>query len=567
MDNYIDFYSIPYNKDSFNQPYFKTSEARDTFFSKYTPLRVNALGVNINLKYDYQFELKVNVDVVNMDNYNFAILNYNSKKFYCNIEDYEQISVNRSRVRVTRNPVFEVIDFFQYFTNLLVERDGSNYLDFTTDSSNVSTYKGRYYPENYTPTYTFYRNGNQVNVSITDGYFIFLSDIPIDDTGLNDNVPETVVLNTNRGQAVKLRSDNFYKNYYCVFIQATAPDFNFSEFLNSISPYVISIHCVKFPFIGMDDGIFVDSSYRCQIKWSENSAATYSSKTGFIIDACNGEDTYFEAKVNFSGDYCFQKLQIFVMSLSNKIELNYKDFVANPNGSGTINIRFRYIISQSQLSILMWYYSDYESGSPVGYRNKGYTSIFPLITSYDYTTDEGAKWAAENRYYDQLTNNAIQLRMAKGMSQFGENMLTGAAQIGLGANVMRYSNVVRGVFEPINAVIDNEYYARERELLEQQAKSVPDTFNSSCDSIGFYNELGFVLYFNRLRTYPSDFNRFKRDLQKYGTYVNKFVDSVDTTNNFILKAFAQRNATSLPDMQYNKLYEYVKAGHKYIIGG
>lgn len=567
MDNYIDFYSIPYNKDSFNQPYFKTSESRDAFFAKYAPLRVNALGVNINLKYDYQFELKVNVDVVNMDIYNFAILNYNSKKFYCNIDDYEQISVNRSRVKLTRNPVFEVIDFFQYFTNLLVERDGSNYLDFTTDSSNVSTYKGRFYPENYQPSFTYYRNGNQVNVSIIDGYFIFLSDIPIDDTGINENVPETVVLNTNPGQAVKIRSENFYKNYYCVFIQASSPDFNFSEFLDVISPYVISMHAVKFPFISMDDGIFVDWSYRCQIKWSKNSATMYASKIAFIVDACNGEDTYFETKVNFAGDYCFQKLQIFVMSLSNKIELNYKDFVVNSNGGGTINIRFRYIISQSQLSILIWYYSNNENGTPVGYQNKAYTSIFPLITSYDYTTDEAAKWAAENRYYDQLTNNTIQLRMAKGMSQFGENMLTGGAQLGLGANVMGYSNLVRGAFEPINAVIDNEYYARERELLEQQAKSVPDTFNTSCDSIGFYNELGFILYFNRLRTYTSDFNRFKQDLLKYGTYVNKCIDTVDTSSDFILKAVAQRNTSALPDMQYNKLYEYVRAGHKYIIGG
>lgn len=567
MDNYIDFYSISYNKDSFNQPYFKTSESRDSFFARYTPLRVNALGVNINLKYDYQFELKVNVDVVNMDGYNFAILNYNSKKFYCNIDDYEQISVNRSRVKLTRNPVFEVIDFFQYFTNLLVERDGSNYLDFTTDSSNVSTYKGRFFPEHYEPSFTYYRNSNQVNVSIVDGYFIFLSDIPIDDTGINENFPETVVLNTNPGQAVKVRSDNFYKNYYCIFIQASSPDFNFSEFLDVISPYVISIHSVKFPFISMDDGIFVDWSYRCQIKWPKNSGATYISKTAFIIDACNGEDTYFETKVNFTGDYCFQKLQIFVMSLSNKIELNYKDFVNNSNGGGTINIRFRYIISQSQLSILMWYYSNSESGTPVGYQNKAYTSIFPLITSYDYTTDEAAKWSAENRYYDQLTNNTIQLRMAKGMSQFGENMLTGAAQLGLGANVMGYSNLVRGAFEPINAVIDNEYYAKERELLEQQAKSVPDTFNSSCDSIGFYNELGFILYFNRLRTYTSDFNRFKQDLLKYGTYVNKSIDTVDTSSDFILKAVAQRNTSALPDMQYNKLYEYVRAGHKYIIGG
>lgn len=567
MDNYIDFYSIPYNKDSFNQPYFKTSESRDSFFARYTPLRVNALGVNINLKYDYQFELKVNVDVVNMDGYNFAILNYNSKKYYCNIDDYEQISVNRSRVKLTRNPVFEVIDFFQYFTNLLVERDGSNYLDFTTDSSNVSTYKGRYYPENYSPAFIYYRNGNQVNVSIIDGYFIFLSNIPIDDTGINENVPETVVLNTNPGQGVKIRSDNFYKNYYCVFIQATSPDFNFSEFLDVISEYVISIHAVKFPFISMDDGIFVDWSYRCQIKWPKNSGSMYASKTAFIIDTCNGEDTYFEMKVNFTGDYCFQKLQIFVMSLSNKIELSYKDFVNNSNGGGTINIRFRYVISQSQLSILMWYYSNNESGTPVGYQNKAYTSIFPLITSYDYTTDAAAKWSAENRYYDQLTNNSIQLRMAKGMSQFGENMITGAAQLGLGANVMGYSNVVRGAFEPINAVIDNEYYAKERELLEQQAKSVPDTFNTSSDSIGFYNELGFILYFNRLRTYTSDFNRFKQDLLKYGTYVNKCIDTVDTSSDFILKAVAQRNTSALPDMQYNKLYEYVRAGHKYIIGG
>lgn len=566
MDNYIDFYSIPYNKDSFNQPYFKTSEARDAFFAKYTPLRVNALGVNINLKYDYQFELKVNVDVVNMDDYNFAILNYNSKKFYCNIDDYEQISVNRSRVRVTRNPVFEVIDFFQYFTNLLVERDDTDYRDFTPDSSNVSTYKGRYYPQLLENVFSYYRNGNQVDATIIDGYFIFLSDIPIDDSGINDTVPQSVVLNTNAGQAIRMRSGSFHKNYYCVFIQAIAYDVTFDDFLDAVSPYIISIHSVKFPYISLNDGIFVDWSYRCSIKWPNSSTSGYGSKYGFIIDACNGEDTYFEMGYSFQGDGCFDKLELFIMGVSNKIELNFKDFVRTSYGDGIIYVRFRYIISLSQISLLVWPYAT-SSEAPIGISNKAYISAIPLITSYDYATDESAKWASENRYYDQLTNNSIQLRMAKGMSQFGENMLTGAAQIGMGANVMGYSNLVRGAFEPINAVIDNEYYARERDLLEAQARAVPDKINSTPDSISFFNQLGFSIYVNKLTPFSSDFNRFKQDLLKYGTHVNKSIDTVDSSFDFILKAVAQRNTSSLPDMQYNKLYEYVRAGHKYIIGG
>ena len=566
MDNYIDFYSIPYNKDSFNQPYFKTSESRDSFFAQYTALRVNALGVNINLKYDYQFELKVNVDVVNMDDYNFAILNYNSKKFYCNIDDYEQISVNRSRVRVTRNPVFEVIDFFQYFTNLLVERDDTDYRDFSPDSSNVSTYKGRYYPQSLDNVFTYYRNGNQVGVRIIDGYFIFLSDIPIDDSGINDTVPQSVVLNTNAGQAIHMRNGSFHKNYYCVFIQATANDATFDDFLDAVSPYIISIHSVKFPYISLNDGIFVDWSYRCQIKWPNTSTSGYRNTYGFIIDDCNGEDTYFQMRYSFQGDRCFDKLELFIMGLSNKIELNFKDFVRTHYGDGMIYIRFRYVISQSQISLLVWPYAT-TSEAPIGISNKAYISIIPLITSYDYTTDESAKWAAENRYYDQLTNNAVQLRMTKGVSQFGENMLTGAAQIGMGANVMGYSNLVRGAFEPINAIIDNEYYARERDLLEAQARAVPDKINSTPDSISFFNQLGFSIYINKLTPFSSDFNRFKQDLLKYGTYVNKSIDTVDTSSDFILKAVAQRNTSALPDMQYNKLYDYVRAGHKYIIGG
>lgn len=566
MDNYIDFYSIPYNKDSFNQPYFKTSEARDAFFGKYTPLRVNALGVNINLKYDYQFELKVNVDVVNMDDYNFAILNYNSKKFYCNIDDYEQISVNRSRVRVTRNPVFEVIDFFQYFTNLLVERDDTDYTDFTPNSSNVSTYKGRYYPQLLRNAFSYYRNGTQVDATIIDGYFIFLSNIPIDDSGINDTVPQSVVLNTAAGQAIHMRSGSFHKNYYCVFIQAIAYDVTFDDFLDAVSPYIISIHSVKFPYISLNDGIFVDWSYRCCIKWPNASTSGYGSTYGFIIDDCNGEDTYFQMVYSFQGDGCFDKLELFIMGLSNKIELNFKDFVRTIYGNGTIYVRFRYIISQSQISLLVWPYAT-SSEAPIGISNKAYISTVPLITSYDYATDGSAKWASENRYYDQLTNNSIQLRMAKGMSQFGENMLTGAAQIGMGASVMGYSNLVRGAFEPINAVIDNEYYARERDLLEAQARAVPDKINSTPDSISFFNQLGFSIYVNKLTPFSSDFNRFKQDLLKYGTHVNKSIDTVDTSSDFILKAVAQRNTSALPDMQYNKLYEYVRAGHKYIIGG
>ena len=567
MDNYIDFYSIPYNKDSFNQPYFKTSESRDSFFARYTALRVNALGVNINLKYDYQFELKVNVDVVNMDGYNFAILNYNSKKFYCNIDDYEQISVNRSRVKLTRNPVFEVIDFFQYFTNLLVERDGSNYLDFTTDSSNVSTYKGRYRPENYNPTFTYYREGlNQTYHAVQRVYIIFMSGFPFT-SGYPDDIsnppqgnfevdyPGSYDHNITLGGAKR--------NYSCFLIEDLV--FN-SDLMDAISPYVLSMHVVAIPFVNSGDTTvpLFAGVVPAGFKYKSGDSFTYTSV--YSIEIANTDSTYFETEINFTGDYSFNKLCMYIGSTSNKLELNYRDFVDSVNGTGAIKIRFKIIISQSQISYYVWYYS--ESGnSPLGQNNMGNICIIPLITNSDYVTDAAAKWSSENRYYDQLTNNAIQLRTAKAASQTGENLLTGLVQIGMGAGVLGYSNIARGVFEPINGLIDNEYYSRERDLLEAQAKSVPDTLVSTSDSQGFYASLKTYLLFVKLTPFSSDFNRFKQDLLKYGTYVNKCIDTVDTSSDFIIKAVAQRNTSALPDMQYNKLYEYVRAGHKYIIGG
>ena len=569
MDNYIDFYSIPYNKDSFNQPYFKTSEARDAFFGKYTPLRVNAIGVNINLKFDYQFELKVNVDVVNMDNYNFAILNYNSKKFYCNIDDYEQISVNRSRVRVTRNPVFEVIDFFQYFTNLLIERDGSNYLDFTITSSNVSTYKGRYYPTVYSPNYLFKKNGTSVEYGFySRTYVIFASGFSYK-TGYPDNIddmPSTdFEVDFSYVDSRYISLNGAISNYYCFIVDAT--DLT-SDFLDAISPYIVSMHFLMFPYVlyGNKYEPFVSGADEMAFKWKDSSEKGFSYLKGYHVYMANSDDTYFECNISFSGDECYKKLEIYLGSVSNKLELFYKDFVSDSNSNGVINLRFSYIFSQTQISFKLWAYSNSQN-SPIGYLNKGYISIFPLITNFDYTTDASAKWAAENRYYDQLTNNAISQRADKGTAQAVENLLTGTVQVISGARVMGLSNFTRGIMEPIQAEIDNKYYTQERDLLEAQARSSPDTFNSTTDYQSFFSSLTTYLYFNILIPFSSDFNRFKQDLLKYGTYVNKSVESVDTTNNFILKAFAQRNATSLPDMQYNKLYEYVKAGHKYIIGG
>lgn len=567
MDNYIDFYSIPYNKDSFNQPYFKTSESRDSFFARYTALRVNALGVNINLKYDYQFELKVNVDVVNMDGYNFAILNYNSKKFYCNIDDYEQISVNRSRVKLTRNPVFEVIDFFQYFTNLLVERDGSNYLDFTKDSSNVSTYKGRYYPTYYEPTFSYYREGlSQTFVYVQRAYIVFMSGY-----SFTTNYPDDIETPPSNDFEVDLAGAGDHnvilggakRNYSCFLIENLL--FN-SKLLDALSPYLLSLHVVAIPFVnnGVVDVPLFGGISPAGFKYKDGDSYVYIPVQE--IRSANSDSTYFEAEINFTDDYSFNKLDIYVGSVSNKLELNFRDFVDSTNGTGTIKIRFRLIISQSQISYYVWYYSDSEN-SPLGQNNRANVSIIPLITNSDYVTDAAAKWSSENRYYDQLTNNAIQLRTAKAASQTGENLLTGLAQVAMGAGVMGYSNIVRGAFEPINGLIDNEYYSRERDLLEAQAKSVPDTLVSASDAQGFYASLKTYLLFVKLTPFSSDFNRFKQDLLKYGTYVNKSIDTVDTSSDFILKAVAQRNTSALPDMQYNKLYEYVRAGHKYIIGG
>lgn len=567
MDNYIDFYSIPYNKDSFNQPYFKTSESRDSFFAQYTPLRVNALGVNINLKYDYQFELKVNVDVVNMDVYNFAILNYNSKKFYCNIDDYEQISVNRSRVKLTRNPVFEVIDFFQYFTNLLVERDGSNYLDYTKNSSNVSIYKGRYYPTRYKPSFRYYWNNSPVDVIETDVYIIFASGFQSDtlhatDAAFDGEFDVSFMENANG----KFSTNGAVKNYYCFIV--LRDDMN-PDLLDAISPYLISIHYCYFPIITTTSVPFVDKSAHCYLRWKNTKSTgqnVYKFINAYNVYAANSQSTYFTFFINFSSDECFNKLECCIYSLSNKIELNYKDFVKDSNGNGVLNIQFRYIISQNRISIYMYYFSTSDL-APIGNNNTTFASMIPLISGFDYVTDESARWASENRYYDELTNNAVSLRSAKGWVQAAENVAAGAAQLTRGASVMGVSNLIRGAFEPIHAIVDNEYYKEERDLLEAQARSAPDTFNNASDSVAFYNELMFLMYFNILTPFSSDFNRFKQDLLKYGTYVNKCIDTVDTSSDFILKAVAQRNTSALPDMQYNKLYEYVRAGHKYIIGG
>lgn len=561
MDNYIQFYFLPYNKGDYNQPYFKDITARDLFFTRYPSKQINKIGVNLNLDFDYLFEVKADIDVIQMDNYNFAVLSYNDKKYYCDIEDYAHISVNRSRVKLRRNPIYEVVDFFQYFSNFLVEKDNTIYTDFTRNSPNVSNYKGRYHPSKLNIPFNYYKNNSKVNVSFINYYIVFASGFPF-----NDNYSQTgsgeFLVSFRPGKTNAVMLNGALKNYYCFFIQ-NGSDVN--KLLDAFSPYIISVHYIRFPHI--NGYPFVSDSDDAWIIYKDSTSTTgYDYWNAQVIYKANDDNAYFNLEVPFIGDEVFNKLELYVGSVSNKLELDYKDFCYESSGKGTININFYYILSKSAISIRCWYYSTYED-APIGEENKGFQSIFTLLTDYDYAVDASAKWAAENKYYDLLTNNSLNLRRDKGTLQASSTFAVGVSQIFQGSNVLGAANLIRSGAEFGDMLIENEYYGRERDYLEQQSRAQPDSFSETNDSVAFFSTLKLEIYINKLTPFVSDFNRFKRDLIEYGTTVSKFLNVLQPSSDFIFKGFCRKNNDGLPDKQYSELLDEIKKGHRYIIGG
>lgn len=558
MNNSIYFYSVPYVLGDYEQPYFKSVEARDNYFNNLNGVLINEIGVNLNLMFNYQFEVKAAIDVIQMDKYNFAVLTYNGKKYYCDILDYEHMSVNRTRVRLQRNSIYEVIDFLSYFNDFLIERDDTLYTNYLKNSPNVSVYKGRYYPSLYEPAPSYFKNNQGVNVNWLNCYIIFASGF---DTTYSKDAPTSLtrlLVQFNAGRDIPVQLNGAYKNYFCFIVQG---GLDIDKLIDAFSPYTISIHYMRFPYVNGTP--FVDISDDVMFYYPDKAAGTgVSGFFGSVISASNSENTYFEYNIPFTSDECFNKLNLFGFSLSNKLELDYKDFVSNENGNGTISIKCNILLSQTCIYLRLYYYT-LSNDAPIGNNNKANVSIFPLITNFDYTKDASAKWASENKYYEALTNNTINQRSDKGQVQALENLTVGFTQMMLGSNILGSANVIRGGFEIANTVIDNEYYAKERELLEQQAKAQPDTFISANDSISFFNNTYFNILFYKLVPFESDFNRYKNDLIKYGTNVSKYSKKLDVTKDFIFKGSAYVENEILTNKQYDQLIKELKDGHKY----
>lgn len=596
MDNSIYFYNIGFDRGSNVQPYFVSDMARDSYFSSLDAKQINKDGVNIKLEYDFYITIKANIDAVYMDSYNFAVVTYNERKYYCDIIDYEHISVNRSRVILRRNMLYEITDYLSNFQDFMISRLNYDYNEFTIQSALLADFNFRYYN---TFNYFSWKSYEDEDIVFKNFSVIFLnSDCLRPSNGEltiyfpNVNNPVGVSVTTT------LQGENRNIGVFLINMESANSNLYLRELLQSSSPYVIGIQRIVLPCVlrqpnnrytpvGTYFGhlVYKNSANNVEIPGYIPSSQypIIRENVGYIWNPMS--DFQIKASVSVNP---FNRLIILLGNTENRIDLECYKY--GSDDSFNINIEMSILLdpncSYYGLTVKTNSSNSYVQNTPLE------KYVMPINTAFSYPETTEAKWYAENKYYDALTKNAIRASIANGTINTLENFSVGGSQIGLGfvsnglekpfreysldrtAASLGAGNAVRGVFE-IGHTINNaaELY-NQRKLQAQNERAKPDSFSSGDITSSYYFSLnGYCGYILQI-PFDEDLNEYKNYILKYGAEVEmyrenfNYLNFIDSSNQFVLKAVAYKKIISkLTNAQYEELYRYLQAGFKYQVIG
>lgn len=592
--NTIFLYKIPYVYGDLTQPYFKSVGSRDTYFSKLPKKQANHDNVNIKLSFNLELELKVNVDITEVENYNFAIVTYNDKKYYANIIDSEHISIGYSRLYLKRNLLFEIPDYLSNFKNFNVERCSVDSLTYGGNAKFYPPDEMRYVisvDDQFLRGKIYYKKDNYVDgltVSFQPFYLLFIKSMPDDSIiSLLPNYWFNGEVKQGSCICVPVKSGTYFirhgGNGGEDAVNISFGEADFRVMFDKLSPYIISICFVYLP-------VFYNNSKKYVVGFGMK--RTFSSivsnlnvieihTNGFFDDNYDWEfsEVLYENIDYFSDEYVNVEYRIY--NSFNSFSFSEQDFMNSVRFGGKVNYKteFNYLLSTDGTVVRMRCRSGKAEGDSVFPSNHLYKSIFfPIGDTTSFTLSSEADFKAQNRYYDALTNEAIRQRVAAGALQAGENFAIGGAQIAMGSGIgmqrnmgevaMGIGNSIRGIFEIGNTVNDYLNIENNRSLLKKQSSEKPDTYMENGNASDEFNDLNGKIIKIRKIPFPNDLNSFLKNSKIYGVDVNYFTEKIDlnefiSDGFFFLKAIAVKDGDLLNTRQYSELYRILSGGLRY----
>lgn len=593
MENTVILYKVPWTASSLNQPYFMSDTARDKYLNTLDHKTV-LQNVNINFKTRLSLELKISLDISEAETYNYAKIIYNNKNYFACIMDYEQISVNKTRLCLERHAISEQSNFLDLFQQFQISKCTlANYK--YGKSANIKIPEFRVQKKLLKPSenlndgdfeqYLIYYSANGSPKKLTTrphNFFIAFLDTSIFQTSIN-NVVESIFgektqyavcfFNTD-GHIVlncKVHNENSTTrdtDGTCNFYPASYST------LNSLSPYIKSLFFTSIPIGEDNDGNQYFPYKVAQITYKTAGSEALNSTVVF----CSDSDDYYSVEIPVSKNELFTSIEARIYSLSNKFEINCYEFISE---SGTIYINFKYIFSINGSEIL---------GEVIGQSDSVYTNNakrfqFELGDSTTFLLDEASNFDAQNRYYDALTRNATdrmsQLGGIQAVTQITSGVVQGfagagmaamgAGASGLGTAAEGFNNIIRGIGSIAETDAKITAYQNERALTMKQEKAKPDEVQTGGSSaINIYSQHGLVHLVKEI-PFDEDVSYFNSQIKFYGIDAYLTRDYIDFTefsyqDNFYLKANAIiKNDVFIEKPIYDDLYSLLSNGCRYFI--
>lgn len=559
------------------QPYFKTEAALDEYIGTLPYYLLSLNDVNINFKENLEFDLKINLDINLVQDYNFVKVEYNNRIYYADIYDYSQISIGRTKIYCRRNVLYEVTDYLSIFENLYIDKATFNdYLKYTGDNSAINI--GNYVAKNKIQDVNFTINGNTVKNILTyviyyakrtDPGYDYVSSIYGETTDYSiafiPTMPGAYSMTNIVGQ-VYVRDE----------VDNTPSKINL--FIKENSPYIFRIELLYLPYS------IIDNHYRCIFY---GNIVNYTNGLYYFSMFSTGENynqpiNKLKAVVGFENYSTDGELRFY--QRENTFNINLDRFKCKK--SGIISIQTfsieGYFIPNIQGSSFLYYIY----GNDNTLENNSNNSVI-IVTSVNstYIIDAKENFKAQNIYYDAMTENARNQKIAHGGINTAENISVGAMQLiagggmaaagnfgGLGMSIAGGSNILRGVFEIAHAVNDTSTFDVERELFAKNEMAKPDSISVGNNApVKFLEQNGKVLFIEKALTTISKAilkNKLENigiDCNIYAKSINDILSDLTVNNKFFIKASNFNVASPVANSTLVELISLLKKGMRYYV--
>lgn len=591
MNNTVVLYKVQWTASSLNQPYFMSDTARDSYLESLVQ-KIVLENVNISLKPNLFLELIIPLDITESESYNYAKIVYNNKTYFANITDYEQISVNRTKLYLERHSLSEQTNFLDLFHQFKISQCTLNDYKYGLNANickqEFRTIQKIYDISHKTNCYLEVVGENELQKTGIEYYKFYILFVDVGAFAYNPVTDEALYNDNIYGEKVQYKlifipADNT-KIYYKRFIPDELGGGTFEEdfisnagisqsLLNELSPYIKAMFFTSLPLSKIHNDGLTLSNYYNLLDYNSTIKANPAIKFYQTIVFHGADSSYYTIDYFLQNNkQLFTKLLFRCYSVTNEIEIPVYEYLTM---FGTITIKFNYVFSINGTQCIGIIYSGNTESV------KGNKTRYFQVSLGDSTTfllDSDSNFEAENKYYQALTRNAVKQNIASGLVQSGTQIVSGAIQAGTGlANGNPFSvsegsaNVVRGIGTIADTVLKNKYYKRERSLMAENEKAKPDQLMQGASaSIEMYTQNGSHVLIEE-EPFEEDYNDFISNLHYYGveTYLFResiLLDELSYDNHFFLQATAIIKDNGYIERQiYDDLYSLLSNGCRYFI--